>query len=295
MIVCWHDDILRVNILQRKRRPGPPCCPRHTTLSRHNAAVMAWILCSVSPLISLEIPLDGKSELKEDSSKTHKKEHGNSEYGFIRMPPKMVKRGRPKGAELTVIGLPKSKRRKEESNKLLPFSKLHPNDKSRIILECLSSQLAAAEALSGKRLLNEEDVKCNIHLITDTIRDTQNVDVHRVQKYFTSKGWLVVLSVLKEKENSEWFCPICDKVISSTQNSIACDRCLLWCHFSCTTLTKCGNVATGFARAEKSSISKAIATQGHSARATTKKNFFLKQLLIRWFLLCVHDSSRLET
>ena len=192
----------------------------------------------ISEQVGLGIPLDGKSELKEDSSKTQKKEHGNSEYGFIRMPPKMVKRGRPKGAELTVIGLPKSKRRKEESNKLLPFSKLHPNDKSRIILECLSSQLAAAEALSGKRLLNEEDVKCNIHLITDTIRDTQNVDVHRVQKYFTSKGWLAVLSVLKEKENSEWFCPICDKVISSTQNSIACDRCLLWCHFSCTTLTK---------------------------------------------------------
>lgn len=192
----------------------------------------------ISEQVGLEIPLDGKSELKEDSSQTHKKEHGNSEYGFIRMPPKMVKRGRPKGAELTVIGLPKSKRRKEESNKLLPFSKLHPDDKSRIILECLSSQLAAAEALSGKRLLNEEDVKCNIHLITDTIRDTQNVDVHRVQKYFTSKGWLAVLSVLKEKGNSEWFCPICDKVISSTQNSIACDRCLLWCHFSCTTLTK---------------------------------------------------------
>ena len=178
----------------------------------------------------MEIPF------KEDSSKTHKKEHGNSEYGFIRMPPKMVKRGRPKGAELTVIGLPKSKRRKEESNKLLPFSKLHPDDKSRIILECLSSQLAAAEALSGKRLLNEEDVKCNIHLITDTIRDTQNVDVHRVKKYFTSKGWLAVLSFLKEKENSDKV--ISDKVISSTQNSIACDQCLLWCHFSCTTLTK---------------------------------------------------------
>lgn len=51
--------------------------------------------------------------------------------------------------------------------------------------------------------LMSEDVKCNIHLITDTIRDTQNVDVHRVRKYVTSKGWLAVLSVLEEKENSE--------------------------------------------------------------------------------------------
>lgn len=50
-------------------------------------------------------------------------------------------------------------------------------------------------------------MKCNIHLITDTIRDTQNADVHRVRKYFTSKGWLAVLSVLKEKENGDGFVP----------------------------------------------------------------------------------------
>ena len=136
----------------------------------------------------------------------------------------MRKRGRPKGAELTVIGLPKSKRRKEDSSKLVPFCKLNPDEKSRIILECLTSQLAAGEALSGKRLLNDEDVQCNVHLIRDTIRDTQNFDVHRVQKYFDSKGWLAVLGVLKEKEDSKWFCPVCAKVISAVQNSIAVGR-----------------------------------------------------------------------
>lgn len=35
----------------------------------------------ISQQVGLEIPLDGKSELKEDSSKTQKKEHGNSGYG----------------------------------------------------------------------------------------------------------------------------------------------------------------------------------------------------------------------
>ena len=36
----------------------------------------------------------------------------------IKMPPKILKRGRPKGTELTVIGLPKLKRRKANSSNL---------------------------------------------------------------------------------------------------------------------------------------------------------------------------------
>jgi len=35
-------------------------------------------------------------------------------YGHIKMPPKMLKCGRPKGAEVTVIGIPKTKKRKKE-------------------------------------------------------------------------------------------------------------------------------------------------------------------------------------
>ena len=48
----------------------------------------------ISEQVSLKIPLDGNLELKEDSAITQQKEHGNSEYGLIKMPPKLVKRGR---------------------------------------------------------------------------------------------------------------------------------------------------------------------------------------------------------
>ena len=34
----------------------------------------------------------------------------------VKMPPKMLKRGRPKGAGLTVIGLPKAKKSKTSSS-----------------------------------------------------------------------------------------------------------------------------------------------------------------------------------
>ena len=96
----------------------------------------------------------------------------------------MRKRGRPKGAELTVIGLPKCKRSKDDGQKLLPFSKLKAGEKSRIILECLTGKLAAAECLSGKRLLGDDDVQSNMQLIPDTVRDEENIDINRVQKYF---------------------------------------------------------------------------------------------------------------
>ena len=40
------------------------------------------------------------------------KKHEKTELSKIKMLPKMLKRGKPKGAELTAIGLPSSKRAK---------------------------------------------------------------------------------------------------------------------------------------------------------------------------------------
>ena len=46
----------------------------------------------------------------------------------IKLPPKLRKRGRPKGAEKTVIGLP---RKKHRGNKPVPFAKKQPSDKEK--------------------------------------------------------------------------------------------------------------------------------------------------------------------
>ena len=46
----------------------------------------------------------------------------------VKLPPKMKKRGRPKGAETTVIGLP---RKKKKTDKPTPFLKKLPNDKEK--------------------------------------------------------------------------------------------------------------------------------------------------------------------
>ena len=49
-------------------------------------------------------------------------------YLGITIPPTIRKRGRPKGRDLTVIGLP-VKKCKKNKEKLLPFLKLHPSVK----------------------------------------------------------------------------------------------------------------------------------------------------------------------
>ena len=46
----------------------------------------------------------------------------------IQLPSKVKKRGRPKGGDLTVIGLPK---KKKVSSKPVAFLKLHPKDQER--------------------------------------------------------------------------------------------------------------------------------------------------------------------
>ena len=62
-----------------------------------------------------------------------------------------MKRGRPKAAEMTVIGLPSKKKTKlanKTQNVVTTFSKLRPIEKDRLILECLVKPSAVFNAIS---------------------------------------------------------------------------------------------------------------------------------------------------
>lgn len=116
------------------------------------------------------------------------------------MPPKMLKRGRPKGAETTVIGLPRQKKKKESQNSLVPFSKLSPTEKDRVILGSFSTSLAVVDAIGGHRLLTKEDI-LPTGKISDAIKDHEMVDKHQVERYFEKDAWL---SVLKARRKAAW-------------------------------------------------------------------------------------------
>ena len=121
-----------------------------------------------------------EKNLKENSVSTHvdpRKGIKSPDFSQMKMPPKILKRGRPKGAEVTVIGLPKKKKKTESQNKLISFKKLSPIEKDRMILSSLSTSQALGEAIAGKRLLNKEDV-LPVGRISDTIRDDETDGGH---------------------------------------------------------------------------------------------------------------------
>ncbi|CAB3987681.1 Hypothetical predicted protein [Paramuricea clavata] len=70
------------------------------------------------------------------------------------MPPRMLKRGRPKGAGLTVIGLPK----KRKVTGAIPFIKKSPTEKERVLLNCFLERKEVESALRGA-LAEEEMVE----------------------------------------------------------------------------------------------------------------------------------------
>ena len=56
---------------------------------------------------------------------------GYTSYIDIVMPPVIRKRGRPKGSEVTVIGLPRKKKLASNKGRLQPFLKLHSSVKQK--------------------------------------------------------------------------------------------------------------------------------------------------------------------
>ena len=86
----------------------------------------------------------------------------------------MKKKGRPRGAETTVIGLPQAKKQRGVISKPKPFSKLSPLEKDRVILECFTNKVNVVAAIDGSRLLSIDDL-FGFNAIPDTGRD-ENID-----------------------------------------------------------------------------------------------------------------------
>ena len=142
------------------------------------------------------------------------------------------KRGR-KGAETTVVGIPK---KKKLSTKPILYAKLLPKEKCKFILSRLVIVSAAESALGKKKLLTSSDVKKS-SLIPDSLRDENSLDIQRVQIYFETTACKTVKRTIDEKKRCKWICFACNKFIEDGE-SIGCDSYLLWSHLSCTSLQK---------------------------------------------------------
>ena len=174
----------------------------------------------------------------------------------------MRKRGRPKGAEQTVIGLPRKKRR---GNKPLPFLKKSPSDKEKginlsvytivinsvhmyvvILMWFLSPQIANA-AISGK-IVQKEEVNLTQLVPASCLDD--NICIETCRKYFTHSAWEEIKKVVDEMKNHPvWYCGRCMLPIRDyIESSIICDCCLNWFHFTCVNLKKSPKSKNWFCR-----------------------------------------------
>ena len=94
------------------------------------------------------------------------------------MPLKMIKKGRARGTETSVIGLPKGKKQRGVISKSKAFSKLKPLEKNRVILECFTNQINVVAVIDGSRFLSIDDL-FGFNAISDTVHD-KNINIHRV-------------------------------------------------------------------------------------------------------------------
>ncbi|KAG0423975.1 hypothetical protein HPB47_000272 [Ixodes persulcatus] len=133
-------------------------------------------------------------DILPSTSSTEPSDNVLQRLGKLKVPTKVKPRGRPKGAEKTVIGLPRRRQGLQKpATKLRPFRDLPSKEKELRILRCLIPQGPQKEVQQGKILLDEDQVETIPSRIPETILD-QDVDLSSVQKYFTEDGWVAVLA-----------------------------------------------------------------------------------------------------
>ncbi|XP_065895227.1 uncharacterized protein [Dysidea avara] len=153
----------------------------------------------------------------------------------IKVPSAIKKRGRPRGSELTVVGLPKKKNRRGVEGPC-PFIRLHTSDKEKVILNWFVDK-EVIDATKKGILIEEEDVECRTELVPNSVLD-ENVDVCLVRKYFSTDAWMIVEDIIRQKKKKTvWICSVCQHDLHSDQ-SVLCDSCLTWFHFRCVGLSK---------------------------------------------------------
>ena len=84
----------------------------------------------------------------------------------VNLPPKSKKRGRPKGSNSTVIGLPKKKSR---YNTPTPFIKKSPSDRDLQILGYFVCEKDATRTVMGGERLSEDAVQQNSSVIPTSL------------------------------------------------------------------------------------------------------------------------------
>ncbi|XP_039300754.1 uncharacterized protein LOC120356037 [Nilaparvata lugens] len=143
------------------------------------------------------------------------------------MPKKMKQKGRPKGANSTVIGLP---RKKGKSNRMIPFERKKSRDRQLLMLQWFITRDRAFLALDGQ-VVEKHEVEVNENKVSSGCLDSR-CEIKSIRKYFTSDAWKSIESLVKFKRNNHpFFCSECK--LDSCEDSVSCSGCLENFHLRC--------------------------------------------------------------
>ena len=156
----------------------------------------------------------------------------------IKMPPPITRKGRPKGAGKTVIGLPK--RGGKAKGKPVKFVDLTNPARERMILDWCVGKDAAALCRASKRKISPADVDPTE--IAPEIYHPQ-VCLKTVKYLFDVDAWEKLLLFYEEKmELLKNQCHACLEICETAEELINCGRCLQKFHFTC---GKCKKTSKG--------------------------------------------------
>ncbi|VDI16268.1 Hypothetical predicted protein [Mytilus galloprovincialis] len=145
----------------------------------------------------------------------------------IKYPPKLSRKGRPKGSEKTVIGITKKSKR----HHLQPFFKKSSGIKELAILQWILGDEKGKTVFENKEKVFQNEVQ---DLAFSSALVDDSVDLLIVEKFFTKEAMIDVMSVvMRNKENSFHKCGSCTMDLNLTTNVVKCSSCLGWNHLPC--------------------------------------------------------------
>ncbi|XP_063436248.1 uncharacterized protein LOC134717680 [Mytilus trossulus] len=145
----------------------------------------------------------------------------------IKYPPKLSRKGRPKGSEKTVIGITKKSKR----HHLQPFFKKSSGIKELAILQWILGDEKGKTVFENKEKVFQNEVQ---DLAFSSALVDESVDLLIVEKFFTKEAMIDVMSVvMRNKENSFHKCGSCTMDLTLTTNVVKCSSCLGWNHLPC--------------------------------------------------------------
>lgn len=106
-----------------------------------------------------------------------------------------------------------------------------------IVLKWVVMDSSVADIAYSKGCKIKKDEIKTMEEMTDGIRDDA-FKSSKIKKHFTRKGYATLVVIKKGKEKIKWNCGTCNTEIKPHENSVCCEKCLLWSHFSCTGILK---------------------------------------------------------